>query len=376
MVSATVVVCTRNRAERLGGCLAHLADQVAGAGQSGSGEATDVEVVVVDNGSTDRTGAVAAAWCAADPGRRRLVTEPVPGLSRARNRGVAAARGDVVLFVDDDAHAPRGWVAAHLAAYARDDRVVAVGGPVALFWPEGRPSWLAPRLDHWFSAMDHGDEARRWPTAHGPYGTNMSVRRGALVASTDAGAGGPFAERLGRRGRSLLSGEEGDLFERLWAAGGHIAYEPAALVLHAVTPDRLRRRWVLRRGWAQGRTNARRLARRRGWEQAARAADPPGARGTGGEPGVAAGPHGGTDPARPPPLATVCRAEAGMAARGLGGAVRSAAAGGQPVVLDELARRSGHVAAAVELAWLGLRGEVAGVRPRFGVISPRATGTG
>jgi hypothetical protein len=334
-----------------------------------------VEIVVVDNGSTDGTAAVATAWCAADPDRRRLVSEPVPGLSRARNRGVAAARGEVVLFIDDDAHAPRGWVAAHLAAYARDDRVVAVGGPVALRWPEGRPPWLAPRLDHWFSALDHGDESRPFPPPHGPYGTNMSVRRSALVASTAPAAAGPFEERLGRRGRSLVSGEEGDLFERLWAAGGHIAYEPAALVMHAVTPDRLRRRWVLRRGWAQGRTNARRLARRRAREGAARPVAGPGAPPVGAS-GVAASPPDGTDPVGPPPLATVCRAEAGMAARGLGGAVRSAVAGGQPVVLDELARRSGHVAAAVELAWLGLRGEIGGVRPRFTVVSPRVTGTG
>jgi hypothetical protein len=376
--SGSVVVCTRNRAGRLGACLAHLADQVpgpglahladqvpppglvqswrqaSGPGQGGAASATGgIEIVVVDNGSTDGTAAVAAAWCAEAPEWRTLVTEPTPGLSRARNRGVAEARGEVVLFIDDDALAPRGWVAAHLAPYARDERVVAVGGPIALRWPEGRPPWLAPGLDHWFSALDHGDRARPFPPPHGPYGTNMSVRRSALAAATPPGDCGPFGERLGRRGRSLVSGEEGDLFERLWTAGGHIAYEPAALVLHAVTPDRLRRRWVLRRGWAQGRTNARRLARRRSWAATA-----------------------GADASGPPALATVCRAEAGMAARGLRGAVRSAVAGGQPVVLDELARRSGHVAAAVELAWLGLRGEVGGVGPRFTVVSPRETRTG
>jgi glycosyltransferase involved in cell wall biosynthesis len=54
-----------------------------------------------------------------------------------------------------------------------------------------------------------------------------------------------------------VSSEEGDLFERLWAAGGRIAYEPAALVLHGVTDERARRRWVLRRGWAQGRSTGR-----------------------------------------------------------------------------------------------------------------------
>jgi glycosyltransferase involved in cell wall biosynthesis len=337
VISASVVVCTRSRADRLTGCLAHLSDQVP------AGVGGEVEVVIVDNGSTDRTADVAAAWCTQDPGRRRLVAEPVAGLSRARNRGIAVARGDVVLFLDDDAVAPRGWVAAHLAAYERDPLVVAVGGPVVLRWPDGRPRWLAPRLDHWFSALDHGEEAGPFPPPHGPYGTNMSVRRGALDAAARAApGGGPFDHRLGRRGRSLVSGEEGDLFERLWAAGGAIAYEPAALVLHAVTPDRLRRRWVLRRGWAQGRSNALRHAAR-----LARA------------PAVQAGsrrPGGGR--LTRTELTTVCRAEVGMAAHGFGGAVRSAVAGGQAAALDEVARRSGHVAAAVELLWLGLHGEV------------------
>jgi len=323
MVGASIVVCTRNRADRLGECLAHLADQV-GAG--------DHEVVVVDNGSTDGTDGMVRAWAAADPERRRHLRESVAGLSRARNRGVVAARGEVVLFIDDDALAPRGWVAAHLAAYARDAAVVGVGGPVALRWPDGRPRWLAPRLEHWFSALDHGDDAVAWPTPHGPYGTNMSVRRTTLDEV------GVFDTRLGRRGRSLVSSEEGDLFARVQAAGGTLAYEPAALVLHGVTRDRLSRRWVLRRGWAQGRSNARRQ-----W---------------------------GSTPVTSRALASVCRAEAGTAARDLGGVARSAASGDQAGVLDDLARRSGHLAAAVELVWLRVQDEARRRSGTGGVARP------
>jgi GT2 family glycosyltransferase len=323
MAGASIVVCTRNRARRLGECLVFLGDQV-GAG--------DHEVIVVDNGSTDGTDAVVRAWVAADPERRRHVHEPVAGLSRARNRGVEAARGDVVLFIDDDALAPPGWVAAHVAAHGRDPAVVAAGGPVALRWPDGRPRWLAPRLEHWYSALDLGDDPVAWPTPHGPYGTNMSVRRSTLDEV------GGFDLRLGRRGRSLVSGEEGDLFARVVAAGGAIAYVPAALVLHGVTRDRLSPGWVLRRGWAQGRSNARRQ-----W-----ASTPVGRRA----------------------LASVCRAEAGTAARDLGEVARSAASGDHAGVLDDLARRSGHLAAAVELVWLRAQDEVR--RARTGGVTAGA----
>ncbi len=206
-----------------------------------------IEVVVVDNGSRDGTAGLLATWSAADPETRRVVAEPTPGLSLARNTGVAACRHDVVLFIDDDAVAPHGWVAAHVAAYERDPAVVAVGGPVVLAWPNGRPAWATARLEHWWSAIDLGDQAVAYPGPHGPYGTNMSVRRSTITAL------GGFRTSLGRRGRNLLSGEEAALWAAVWAAGGSIRYEPAALVVHEVVADKLARAWILRRGLAQGR---------------------------------------------------------------------------------------------------------------------------
>ncbi|HEY8545906.1 MAG TPA: glycosyltransferase family A protein [Acidimicrobiales bacterium] len=312
--TATVVVCTRDRLELLEGCLDSLDRQVLAPDDR-------VDVVVVDNGSTDGTTGRLHRWAAADPGRRTVVHEPVAGLSRARNRGLAAASGDVVLFLDDDAIAPRGWVAAHLAAYRRDPAATAVGGPVVLTWPEGRPRWVTPGLEHWYSAVDHGDEPGPFPRPHGPYGTNMSVRREAALAA------GGFAEQLGRRGRRLRSGEEADLWARLWAAGGTIVYDPATLVLHRVTGDRSRRRWLLRRGWGQGRTNAAMAA--------------------------------GTATAAAVGAAPDARTEARFAARLLLDAARAAGRRDQGAALDALARATGHTAAALT----HIAGGVAGAAP-------------
>ena len=246
MITGTIAVCTRDRAPTLRQCLASLATQVAEPGQ--------LEVLVVDNGSTDATDAVLREWAAGGEGRRH-VHHPEVGLSSARNAALAATDADVVIFTDDDALTPPTWARAHLAAYA-DPTVVAAGGPVGLTWPAGRPAWIHDDVVQWFSALDLGDEPGPFPTEHGPYGTNMSVRRRAALAA------GGYDVWLGRVGHRLISGEEPDLTRRLRAAGGRVVYVPEAAVVQQVLPERLERRWLLRRGFAQGVTNARLDARR------------------------------------------------------------------------------------------------------------------
>jgi glycosyltransferase involved in cell wall biosynthesis len=243
MTTGTIAVCTRDRAAVLPQCLASLDSLLGG---------PDVlEVLVVDNGSTDSTAGLLRRWRDGGEGRR-VVSEPRVGLSRARNAALAASDRDVVLFLDDDALAPVTWARAHLAAYAAAPDVGSVGGPIGVVWPAGRPAWIGPAVMCWYSALDLGDEAGPFPTEHGPYGTNMSVRRAAALAV------GGYDPRLGRRGTKLLSSEEPDLTRRLRAAGWVIRYEPEAAVVQQVLPERLEKRWLMRRGWAQGLSNARR----------------------------------------------------------------------------------------------------------------------
>ena len=113
---ATVIIATRDRAALLRACLARLARQTA---------AGRFEVVIVDNGSSDDT---TAAIREAHPLARGLfVREPHRG--KARNAGIAAARGRILIFCDDDTLAPERFVAAHLAAQGTaTDR--AVSGPI------------------------------------------------------------------------------------------------------------------------------------------------------------------------------------------------------------------------------------------------------
>jgi glycosyltransferase involved in cell wall biosynthesis len=241
VITGTIAVCTRNRAVVLARCLASLASQFAEPGQ--------LEVLVVDNGSTDDTPRLLREW-AASGDDRRVVDEPQTGLSHARNAALRATNRDVVVFTDDDAVVPTGWAHAHLAAF-EDASVGGVGGPIELLWLAGRPPWVSDGLAEWYGALDLGDEPIPWPDDHGPYGVNMSVRREAALAV------GGYNPRLGAHGRRLRFGDEPYLTRRLVAAGWQIRYEPTAHVVHCVIADRISRRWAIRRGWAQGVADAR-----------------------------------------------------------------------------------------------------------------------
>jgi glycosyltransferase involved in cell wall biosynthesis len=92
-------------------------------------DAPSFEVVVVDNGSTDTTPEVVRAAAGRYAFDVRGVTVPEPNRSAARNAGIEAARGEFVLFVDDDVWLPPRFIAAHAAAQKIDAPVV-VSGPI------------------------------------------------------------------------------------------------------------------------------------------------------------------------------------------------------------------------------------------------------
>jgi len=239
-VTASVVIPTRNRRATLAALLERVAPHAAAAG---------AEVLVVDNGSTDGTPEVLHRLGA--DGRLRVVMESVPGVSRARNAGARAARGEVVAFVDDDALPSDGWLAALVAPF-ENPRVACAGGRVRLRIAGALPGWWDAALASYLAAYDLGPEPadlgqRPWYLS--PRGLNMAVRREALLAV------GGFNPRLGRRAHYSRVGEESDLCLRLLARGHEIRYVPDAVVEHLVDAARLQPGWFFERafwtGWSE-----------------------------------------------------------------------------------------------------------------------------
>jgi glycosyltransferase involved in cell wall biosynthesis len=207
--AVSVVIPAYNAAASLRRCL----DGVVGQ------DYPDLEVIVVDDASADDTAAVAAAVT----GVRVLRIPENRGPAAARNRGVAAAHGAILIFLDSDAVVDdRYWVAKHAAAHAGREPTI-VGGGV-----QGVGRGVVARADaycHWCTniplglpAVTTAASARRRLTRH-LVTNNMSLRRSTF-------------DRLGAFDEEFRTGEDVDFCERALQQGVALRLEPSIAVQH------------------------------------------------------------------------------------------------------------------------------------------------
>lgn len=174
-----------------------------------------------------------------------------PGLSGARNTGVAAATGDIVAFLDDDAAADPEWTERLVEAYAQDPNALGVSGHVRPEWRAPRPAWF-PDEFLWVVGCSYRGQPESRAVVRNGIGANMSFRRDVLTTI------GGFDSSIGRIGKDAAGCEETELSIRARRAfpGQHIVLEPGARCAHAVTPDRVTKAYFRRRCKAEGRSKA------------------------------------------------------------------------------------------------------------------------
>ena len=229
----TAVVCSLGKEPRLRRTVESVLNQ----------SHPNVELVVVDNAPA--TGAVTKLLEGLDDERMRIIAEPCPGLSAARNAGVAAARGSIIAFTDDDAFADPDWLRYLIGAFNDVQDVVAVTGlvvtdeletPAQRFFEEfggfdkGFERTVWSTQDVVYPGVPHtiGQRTTLFPYAAGVYGSgnNMAFRAAWLRTTT------LFDEALGA-GSITAGGEDLDAFLTVMLDGKALVYEPSALVRHS-----------------------------------------------------------------------------------------------------------------------------------------------
>ena len=227
MIRLSLIIPTHNRSERLIAALESVIRQDL--------PAADWECVVVSNNSTDDTVARFGDFAARYPGLNlRLVTEDGPGVSYARNRGIAETSAPLPVFIDDDERINPGFLRAYADFFDAHPDAVVAGGRIIAEYVTGRPAWLSKYTEMPIAnPMDFGDAVRPFPAGRVPGGGNMAFRRSAALRY------GGFDPSLGRVGRMLIGGEENDFFERLMRGGETCWYVPGAVMWHIIPPEKL-----------------------------------------------------------------------------------------------------------------------------------------
>ena len=246
-MNVTVILCTYNRCRS-------LAKAIESAAALNVSESVEWEVLVVDNNSRDQTCEVVRDFCNRYPGRFRYLFEPQPGKSYALNSGIREARGTVLAFIDDDVTVEPSWLT-NLTATLYNGEWAGAGGRILPEKDFSPPHWLSltgPRGRYALAPLalfDLGENPSQ--LAEPPFGTNMAFRREMFEKH------GVFRTDLGPRPGSEIRNEDTEFGARLLAEGERIRYEPSAVVYHAVSEERVQKKYYLDWWFDKGRADIR-----------------------------------------------------------------------------------------------------------------------
>lgn len=238
----TILLATRNRAPTLEAVLTDYCELEVPAG--------GWEVVIVDNGSTDRTKQVVDAFSKRLP--ISYCFEPTPGKNAALNRGLPLVTGDLIVFTDDDIFPKRDWLIQFCAAADSHPSYTIFSGIIAPRW-EVQPSEAIRRavpLSICFAI--HAPGMQEGPSdPDRAFGGNVAIRADAFRA------GYRFDPTMGPRPKSSPMGSETELIRRLARDGQRVWCCEQAVVEHLIPRAHMQMPWILKRAERWGRASAR-----------------------------------------------------------------------------------------------------------------------
>ncbi|MFA6074219.1 MAG: glycosyltransferase family 2 protein [Negativicutes bacterium] len=230
----SVVICTYNRAKRLRNTIESLLKQTY----------NNCELIVIDNASKDNTAVVIAEY-----EKVKYVLESRVGVSNARNAGIENSIGKYVAYIDDDETVNSEWIENMVRALETYGADMATG-PVFPVYEKQPPYWMPRSFFEWGELESIVDKQKPYFINRG-FGTGNSIFRKSAIGGTR------FRTELGRKGNSLVSGEDTVFVDELLSKGCKALFVPGAKVYHQIPVDRLNLEWVTRRAFAEGVTEYR-----------------------------------------------------------------------------------------------------------------------
>jgi glycosyltransferase involved in cell wall biosynthesis/predicted O-methyltransferase YrrM len=236
---ASVIIPTYNRP-------AYLKDTTQSI-QTQDFENEQYEILVVDNGPAAEAKSIVDEVNQNGLHPVQYVREPRVGLHNARHAGAREARGEILVYVDDDVVVHPNWLTAIVSPFA-DPKVACVGGKVIPKWEVQPPNWWSQVPDSYLSLLDLGEESKELHWPEGAYGCNMAVRRSALYE-----VGGFNPDGMGDRQLIWFRGDgETGLHRKIYDAGYKVIYNPQAWLYHCIPASRLTPQYFHWRAFIQG----------------------------------------------------------------------------------------------------------------------------
>ncbi len=241
-IAYTVALCTHNHAGRLERTLADLTQLKI--------PQAPWEFMVIDNGCRDGTGDLLARHAWPEGWQVRVVREEKLGLSNARNRAIAEARGEYVIFMDDDETPDPDWLCA-FERLIQTKNPDAFGGRIRVLFEDMRPDWLKDELLGFLGELNRAETIVPLTDPYNSfYGGNFGFRK------TVCERAGGFDAMLGRKGTDNTGGEEVDFYRRLLDAGFKVWWTPEAVIQHRIQAVKLDRSYFLDLHYRMGRMEA------------------------------------------------------------------------------------------------------------------------
>lgn len=225
----TAIICTYNRAKYIGPLLESIA--------ANDLSKTEYEILLVDNNCTDNTREICGAFSQAHKDVQfRYVVEAEQGLSAARNKGIKEAKGDIIVYIDDDALVDT-WYIRTIAEYmSAHPEIDAIGGPIIPLYETEEPQWMTRYTKELLCGyLYFGEAERAFPGDRYPGGGNAAYRAEVFEKV------GLFNTALGRKGNSLMGAEEKDIFDKMKAQGMRFMYLPKMILHHIIPQKKLER---------------------------------------------------------------------------------------------------------------------------------------